>query len=126
MSREPHCRRRRPPPLLFRVLERPPPLPKRPPNGGRGLGSPPHEAPRPDDEREDDGGRDEDGGDGEHDPEEGAKPFGVRAAQVAALVAHLGQLWVVHLAGGVLEGEGAQHLLLTLALQRANDRSGKD
>lgn len=83
---------------------------------------PPHEAPRPDDKSEDDGGGDEDGGDGEDDPEEGARGArrrGVAEVTAAALVAHLGQLGVVHLAGGVLQGEGSQHLPLTLALQWA-------
>ena len=94
-----------------------------PPAGGGPRSRPlsPHEAARPDDEGEDDGDGDEDGGHGEDDPEEGAEGGGVAAAaaavdEVAALVAHLGQLGVVHLAGGVLQGEGAQHLLLTLAL----------
>ena len=92
---------------------------------------PPHEAPRPDDKSEDDGRGDEDGGDGEDDPEEGAEGGGGGGVavdeEVSALVAHLGQLGVVHLAGGVLQGEGAQHLLLTLALQRADEgKESKD
>ena len=91
-----------------------------PGSGPRSRPLSPHEAARPDDEGEDDGDGDEDGGHGEDDPEEGAEGGGVAAAavdEVAALVAHLSQLGVVHLAGGVLQGEGAQHLLLTLALR---------
>ena len=130
VPREAHRGSRRRPPSLVLCLEGGHPHPPVvPPPAGSGPRSRPlssHEAARPDDEGEDDGDGDEDGGHGEDDPEEGAEGGGVAAAaavdEVAALVAHLGQLGVVHLAGGVLQGEGAQHLLLTLTLNREDDR----
>lgn len=73
-------------------------------------------APGPDDESDEDGREHEHGGDAQHDPEDGHDAAQrLRRRRRGALVAHLGL--GVHLAGGRLQGEGAEQLLLRVALE---------